>query len=207
MDDPSSILLAHPDATRRAELLRELEALGHRVTAEADTAADLIARAHAGDVDVIVTAAQFGDATGTAALLEIAVTEPRPAIVITEEAERSRLEEALRDHVMGFLVEPVDRADLDPLIHLVRQRFAEFMELREQVADLESALEARKLVERAKGVLMAVRGVDERSAHRSLQKLANDRRAKLVDTARNVLDAHAAEPRGDGVEAGEATAG
>ena len=207
LDESSSILLAHPDRTRRAELHGDLEALGHVVVAEAATSAELAALGPGGDVELIVTAAQFDDGAGTSALVEIARTEPRPAIVITEETERSRLEEALADHVMALLVEPIDRADLGPLVHLVRERFVEFQELREQVADLESALEARKLVERAKGVMMATRGLDERSAHRSLQKLANDRRARLVDTARSVLEAHAAETRGDGVGAGEATAG
>lgn len=207
LGEPSSILLAHPDGMRRAELLGDLEALGHRVAAQAATAAELTTRARGADVEVIVTAAQFGDGTGTAALLEVARTEPRPAIVITEETERGRLEEALRDHVMGFLVEPIDRSDLGPLIHLVRERFAEFQELREQVADLESALDARKLIERAKGVMMVAMGIDERTAHRSLQKLANDRRAKLVDTARSVLQAHSEETRGDGIGAGGSAAG
>lgn len=138
-DESAAILLGHPDAGRRAALRAELESNGHSVVSEASIAAELAEKATDVQVEVILTAPHFADATGTSALIAAAKTEPRPGIVIVEEPERALIEEALRDHVMAFVVEPTTGAELKPLIHLVRERFAEFQDLRSQGSDLESA--------------------------------------------------------------------
>lgn len=88
---------------------------------------------------------------------------------------------------MAHLVKPIKEADLPPAIAVAMGRFEQFRALRQEAADLRQALEDRKLVERAKGVLMQKSGTDEADAYRRLQRLATDRRCKLVEVARWVL--------------------
>lgn len=182
-----SILLAHPDDDRRGELAKMLEHLGHSIVDQVPTVSALVGAATRTAPDVIVTAVRFGEEIATDGLLEIARVEPRPAILVTTRAGLQEVEAALEDHVMAFLIEPVDASDLRPTLYLVRERFREFEELRGQVETLQNALEARKIIERAKGRLMETRGLTEGDAYRALQKLANDQRRRLVEVAEAVL--------------------
>ena len=90
---------------------------------------------------------------------------------------------------MGYLVKPIKQADLEPVIALAMRRFQQFQELRKEAADLRQALEDRKIIERAKGILMKKVQLDEHDAFRRLQKLASDKNLKLVEIARMVLTA------------------
>ena len=88
---------------------------------------------------------------------------------------------------MAYLVKPIRGEQLASSISVAVRRFEQFQELASQAADLKHALEDRKLIERAKGVLMSHRGLSEDDAFRRLQKLASDRNQKLVDVARAIL--------------------
>jgi response regulator NasT len=98
---------------------------------------------------------------------------------------------------MAYLVKPIKQSDLGPAIAIAMRRFAQFEALRQEAADLRQALEDRKIVERAKGVLMRRAGLDEATAFRRLQKLASDRNRKLVEAAQIILMAEEAmQPEG-----------
>jgi response regulator NasT len=91
------------------------------------------------------------------------------------------------DHILAYLVKPIKQPDLEPAIALAMRRFEQFQALRREAADLRQSLEDRKIIERAKGILMKRAGLDEDSAFRRLQKLSSDRNLKLVETARMIL--------------------
>ena len=116
-------------------------------------------------------------------------SDPIPSIIIAKRADHEAVEKALRDHVMAYLVEPVSRLDLKASIYLVIERFKEFRQLREENAELKAALEARKWVEKAKGILMKEKDLSEAEAFSTLQKLASRKRTKLIDVARIVVEA------------------
>ena len=98
---------------------------------------------------------------------------------------------------MGYLVKPIKQADLEPAIALAVRRFEQFEALRKEAADLRQALEDRKIIERAKGMLMKKVGLDEQEAFRRLQKMAMDKNRKLVEVAQMVLTAEQAfQPNG-----------
>jgi len=117
---------------------------------------------------------------------------PVPVILVSAYHDAELVERAEADHIMGYLVKPIKQADLGPVISLAMRRFEQFQELRKEAADLRQALEDRKLIERAKGLLMKKAGLDEASAFRRLQKLASDKNLKLVEVARILLTAEEA---------------
>jgi AmiR/NasT family two-component response regulator len=110
-----------------------------------------------------------------------------PIILISAYHEDEMIERAETDHIMAYLVKPIKEADLQPAIALAMRRFQQFQALQQEASDLRQALEDRKIIERAKGVLMKRAAVDEETAFRRLQKLATERRCKLVEVARLIL--------------------
>jgi response regulator NasT len=88
---------------------------------------------------------------------------------------------------MAYLVKPVKLADLETAIAISMRRFEQFQSLRREATDLRQALEDRKIIERAKGLLMRKLKLDEHDAFRRLQKISNERNLKLVDVANSLL--------------------
>lgn len=181
------IVLAHPDPGRRAELTETLESLGHEVIAATSTRSGLVGAGIAREADLIVTAAELVDGDGVDALLEIEKHAPLPAVVLARHEDMEEVEKALADHVMAYLAEPVTKDDLRPTVQLVRRRFEQFEDLRQEVDDLREALAARKLIEKAKGKLMERHELSEDDAYRRLQKMASSRRIKMIEVAKAIL--------------------
>jgi response regulator NasT len=90
---------------------------------------------------------------------------------------------------MAYLIKPVSQADVEAAIALAMRRFEQFQAVRREAADLRQALEDRKVIERAKGIVMRRLAVNEDEAYRRLRKLGNDHNLKLVDVARTILQA------------------
>src|SRR5262249_58644877 len=112
---------------------------------------------------------------------------PVPVILVSAHQGPELIERAEADHIMGYLVKPIKQADLQPAIMLALRRFEQMQQLRKEASDLRQALEDRKLIERAKGILMKRGRMDEAEAFRRLQKTACDRNLKLVEAARMIL--------------------
>jgi AmiR/NasT family two-component response regulator len=122
-------------------------------------------------------------------LKKIAALKEIPAIVVTSESSILAIEKALEDHVMAYLLEPVRAVEIRPTIQLVMQRFAEFKELKQEVADIRQQMAARRVVDRAKGVLMRRNNIDEKMAYDQLRRLAMDKRVKVIEIAQQILAA------------------
>jgi two-component system, response regulator PdtaR len=89
--------------------------------------------------------------------------------------------------VFAYLVKPIDRTQLESAITIAWQRYEQFARLRQEASDLRQALEDRKVIERAKGILMKQRNLDEDAAFRRLQKISRDENRKLADVARMIV--------------------
>lgn len=181
-----------------------LPLLGHEVVAAARTGAELLAQCRAAQPDLIITDIKMPGPDGIAAATEVFRERPTPVILVSAYHDPELIERAGADCIFGYLVKPIREADLPPAIAVAMGRFEQFRALQQEAADLRQALEDRKLVERAKGVLMQKSGADEAEAYRRLQRLATDRRCKLVEAARWVLTveeavrpADAPNPAGD----------
>ena len=110
-----------------------------------------------------------------------------PIILVSAYHDPELIERAEADHILGYLVKPIKPPDLEPVIALAMRRFEQFQVLRKEAADMRQALEDRKVIERAKGILMKRGQLDEQEAFRRLQKLASDRSQKLAEVAKMVL--------------------
>ena len=113
-------------------------------------------------------------------------------ILVSAHRDVSLIERADLDHIMAYLVKPIKQVDLGPSIAIAVRRFEQFAELRQEATDLRQALADRKVIERAKGLLMKKAGLDESDAFRRLQKLASDKNRKLVEFASMLLTAEEA---------------
>jgi response regulator NasT len=96
------------------------------------------------------------------------------------------------DHIMAYLVKPIKQSDLAPTIMIAVRRFEQFEALRKEASDLRQALSDRKVIEKAKGILMKKTGLDEADAFRRLQNVASEKNRKLVEIATMILTAEEA---------------
>jgi len=183
------IYFAHGNEIVRPIIEQMLLALDHQVPIVTDKGHELIDAVRRKPPELLIASTHLADMDGIEALIQCGRKQPIPSIIISPSAELEKVEHALQDHVMAYLTEPVELNDLRPSIYLVLRRFREFQELMQENRELKAALDARKWIERAKGQLMKQREIDEDTAYRTLQKMANDSRKKLVEVARIIVEA------------------
>jgi len=117
---------------------------------------------------------------------------PIPVILVSAYSDPDFIARAEADHILAYLVKPIKQADLEPAIAIATRRFEQFQALRKEAADLKQALEDRKTIEKAKGILMKKANLDEHDAFRRLQKIASDKNRKLIEIAQMILTAEEA---------------
>jgi len=111
-------------------------------------------------------------------------------LLLSAYSQRDLVERAREAGVVGYLVKPFTEADLPPAIETALARFEEFEEVKEQASDLKNALETRKMVDRAKGLLMDERNMTEAEAFKRIQKLSMNYRKPMRDVAEAIILAH-----------------
>jgi len=186
------IAVADDEIDMREYLQTILPCFGHTVVAVAATGNELIEKCRETRPDLVITDIKMPDLDGIDAARQIYKDSPVPVILVSAYHDQELVERASEDHVLAFLVKPIKQADLEPAITIATRRFEQFQALRQEAADLRQALEDRKLIERAKGLLMKRAGLDELEAFRRLQRLASERNRKLVEIATMILTAEEA---------------
>jgi response regulator NasT len=186
------ILVADDEPRMRDYFGRILPRLGHAVVAAAKTGTELVAQCRALNPDLVITDINMPDLDGIDAALEIYEEQPIPVILVSAYHDPELIQRAEADHILAYLVKPIKQADLETAIAIAMRRFEQFEALRQEASDLRQALEDRKVIERAKGVLMKKAGLGEQDAFRRLQKLASAQNRKLVELARMILTAEEA---------------
>jgi response regulator NasT len=166
--------------------------LGHEVVVKAIDGGALVEACLALKPDLVITDIKMPDMDGLDAATKLRAEQPVPVILVSAYHDAKLIDRALHDHVLAYLVKPIKAASLEPTIALVMRRFAEFRALQQQAEDLQHALEDRKLVERAKGILMKRSGIDEPAAFRRLQKLSSEKNKKMVEIAKMIITAEEA---------------
>ncbi|MFN3284879.1 MAG: ANTAR domain-containing response regulator [bacterium] len=190
MKDRLRILIADDEAIRVMTLRTQLRALGFDVVAEATNGREAVELAERHHPDLAILDIKMPELDGIAAAREITARQPIPVILLTAYSEPELVERATEAGVFAYLVKPVSEEDLLPTILLARARFEEFRVLQKEVADLREALEARKVIERAKGILMKRLGISEAEAFRRMQVQSQKENKKLVEIARAIVTAH-----------------
>lgn len=187
MNEKLRIAVADDELDMREYLAKVLPRLGHEVVVVAENGRELVEQCRTQMPDLVLTDIKMPEMDGIEAAVALYRDRPVPVILISAFHDRELIERAEGDHVMAYLVKPVKQADLEPVIALAVKRFRQFEAIKREAADLRQALEDRKLIERAKGVLMKRSGFDETAAFLRLQKLSNDRNQRMADVARSVL--------------------
>ena len=184
-------VLVIDDGAHRTQLIKEeLGRQGHEVVGVIDSATlvhDCVQRLLP-DVVIVDTESPTRDTLENLATLS--AHNPRPVVVFAEDGSQGPMQRALRAGVSAYVIAGLQPERLEPVLQVAIARFEQDAALRHQLAKAEQQLAGRKLVERAKGVLMAESGLTEDEAYRRLRRLAMDRGLRLGDVARNVIDAH-----------------
>lgn len=180
------IIVAHGSDDVRAAIT---EALNSRYTvlAQCGTIIELKQAVLSHEPDLLVTGIWFPDGDGIDTAIELGELRPIPCVISTAARSLELVRKAMEDHVMAYLIEPVTKEELDAALIVAWSRFEQLRDLEDQVEDLKTALEHRKIIERAKGILMAEEAITESEAFAHLRKQAQDRRTRMVDIANQIL--------------------
>jgi len=187
MSENLRVLIADDEAIHNLALTTQLETLGHEVVGTATNGRQAVELARAEHPDLVFLDIRMPVMTGPEAAEQIAAEDPVPMIILSAYSDARTVEQAVRAPIFHYLVKPVDPDDLAPAIAVARARFHEWLATRQERDRLEAKLEERKIVERAKGLLMESRGLSERDAYRFLQKMSQDKNTPMVELARKIL--------------------
>jgi two-component system, response regulator PdtaR len=183
------IAVADDEADVREYLQETLPRLGHQVTAVASNGRQLVEQCKADPPDLVITDIKMPDMDGIQMSIEVNRHKQTPVILVSAHHDAETLMRLGADHIMGYLIKPVAEAQLQTAIALAMTRFQHFQALAKEAADLKQALEDRKLIEKAKGIVMKRLRVDEEEAFRRLRKHASDQNLKLAEVGRRVIAA------------------
>jgi two-component system, response regulator PdtaR len=189
MNKALRIVVADDEPEMVKYLEETLAHLGHEVVGSARTGRQLITTCVETKPDMAITDIKMPDMDGIEAAHELCRSLSIPVVLVSAYHDPDLIERALADQVMAYLIKPIKQAELETTIALAVRRFKEFTALQQQATDLRQALEDRKIIERAKGILMKRAGLDEADAFRRLQKLSSDKNLKLVRIAEMIVTA------------------
>ena len=162
-------------------------AMGGVVVAEGSSTAEALPLIERHRPDVIILAVGLPDGDGVEVARVVMDRMPSPIVLLTSRTDPGVVERASAAGVMAFLVKPLRSEELAPALDLAVARFREFESIRKENADLRKAIESRKLIERAKGLLMERDGLSESEAFRRIQKTSMDTRKSMAEVAEAIL--------------------
>jgi response regulator NasT len=183
------VLLVDNTADRASALKQALSAMeGVEVTCTLESPLELFRRVaeHKPDIVLIDTESPSRDVLEQLAV--VSSSAPRAVVLFTEDAHGATIRAALRAGVSAYIVDGIAPGRLQPIMRVAMERFEADQKLRAELEDTKGRLEERKLVERAKGILMKQRGLSEEEAFAALRSHAMDRGIRLGDAAKQLID-------------------
>ena len=192
------VLIADDESIIRLDLGEMLANLGYEVVGEVGDGAAAVELAMRLRPDLVIMDIKMPELDGIAVAEELTREKIAPVVLLTAYSDQPLVERAREAGVVGYVVKPFRPAELLPVIELSVARFDEFRALEREVGDLREALETRKVVERAKGVLMETLGLREADAFHRIRKTSMDTRKSMREVAEAVLLAHEMERSGEG---------
>ena len=185
-------MIAEDEALIRLDLKEMLEEEGYVVIGEAADGETAITLTQSLRPDLVILDVKMPVLDGISAAERIAADHLAPVVILTAFSQRELVERARDAGAMAYLVKPFTKADLVPAIEIAVSRFQEISALESEVGTLRDRLEVRKLLDRAKGLLQAQRGITEAEAFRWIQKTSMDRRMTMKAVSEELLAAAAA---------------
>ena len=174
------------DAVRKA-LVQMSEALGHQVVAQARDGKEAVEMAGLTSPDLLLLDIRMPGLNGLEAAREILDQDAVPIVIVTGHTDESFINDAAKVGVFSYLVKPVTKERLAAALATAQARFSDMEGLRSEVGDLKQSLDARKLVERAKGIIMRDLKVGEQEAYRWLKRTSSQSNQKIAEVARRIV--------------------
>ncbi len=185
------ILIAEDETLIRMDLAEMLRENGYEVVAEATNGEEAVVLANELKPDLAILDVKMPKLDGISAAETIVKTSP--VLMLTAFSQKDLVERALDAGVMAYVVKPFTIDDLIPAIEIATTRHAQMLALQAEVADLSERLETRKLIDRAKGILMKAMNLSEPDAFRWIQRTAMDKRVSMKQVAEAVIDPQQAQ--------------
>jgi AmiR/NasT family two-component response regulator len=181
------VLVIDDHQPSRRQLVTSLSKSGYEIAGEGTSGKVVVGMARTATPDVILMAVGLPDGDGIDASRDVMRAHPVPIVLITSHYDAATVERAKRAGIMGYLVKPLRPEELSPAIELAVTRFQEFLTLRAENSDLKETLEARKLIERAKGLLMERRHLSEDQAYTLIKKTSMNVRKPMAEVAQAII--------------------
>lgn len=181
------VLIADDEPIIRLDLKQTLESLGYEVVAEAEDGRRAVELAKETKPDVCVLDVKMPFMDGISAATELIEQNIAPTILLTSYRDKELIDRAKQAGVFGYLIKPFEPKDLPPAIEVARSRYEQNVRLGNEIADLSEKLEARKVIEKAKGVLVGRHGISEAEAYRRIQTQSMNQRASMREVAEAIL--------------------
>jgi two-component system, response regulator PdtaR len=181
------IILAEDDSVIRMDLKEELQRQGYLVVGEVGDGESAVNLTRELRPDLVVMDIRMPEMDGITAAEMLTREKLAPVVLLTAFSDEELIERARNAGVVHYVTKPWRDRDLKPAIEIALSRFGEFREMEGRVKDLEDHLATRKVVEKAKGVLMQKHGITEQEAFRRIQKASMNNRKSMKDVAEAIL--------------------
>jgi AmiR/NasT family two-component response regulator len=181
------VVIADDESIIRMDLREMLTSMGYQVVGEASDGQTAINLARQTRPDLVIMDIRMPDLDGIAAARILTREKIAPVLLLTAYSQQELVDGAKEAGVVGYLVKPFREPDLKPAIEIALQRYREFRALEKEVSSLAEQLETRKLVDRAKGILMDRHGLKEAEAYSRMQKLSMNSRKSMREIAEAIL--------------------
>jgi two-component system, response regulator PdtaR len=189
------IVIADDESIIRMDLREILTSLGYDVVGEAGDGQTALELTRKLKPDLVILDIKMPGVDGIEAARHVIDERLAPVVLLTAYSEHGLVGRAKQAGVSGYLVKPFRESELMPVIELALARFQEYKQLEHQVDELRDKLESRKVVERAKGILMEVHGLSESEAFARMRRTSMDSRKSMRDVAEAILLSHQVESR------------
>lgn len=187
------VIIADDESVIRADLREMLTTLGYLVVGEAGDGQSAINAARELKPDIVIMDIKMPNMDGIEAAQVLTREKIAPVLLLTAYSQRDLVDRAKEAGVVGYLVKPFREQEIGPAIDIALARFQEFRELEKQVGDLQETLETRKIVDRAKGILMDTQHLTEAEAFRKIQKMSMNTRKPMKEIAEAIILAQEAK--------------
>lgn len=184
------IIIADDESIIRMDLREMLTNLGYLVVGDVGDGRSAVNLAKELRPDIVIMDIKMPDMDGIEAARILTEERIAPVLLLSAYSQQELVSKAREAGVAGYLVKPFRESDLSPAIEVALSRFSEFRTLEREVGDLRETLETRKIVERAKGILMDNQGLNEAEAFRRIQKMSMNNRKPMRTVAEAIILAH-----------------